>query len=172
METRQSIGRSPLLPVCLAVLGALAPRLQAQPHLLADAELDQVCAKGTAGFNVDPSAINQMIFSFSRQTSLGQVTGSGSITVEVIASAAGKSQITLGPSLTIPGGAPTATGATPITISPTELQVVNGTVQVSGSLTIDMQTLPSVTRALQQNRVVLPPGFNPLGAMSGLGWVH
>ena len=162
-----------LIPSCLACLFALSPMLQAQPRLMADEEMDQVCAKGSAGLTVDPVALNQMVFEFSRQTSLGQVSGSGVISVEVIPSASGKSQVLLSPPKTGSGGAQTTAGSTPIAIPPTDLQVVNGTVRVSGNLNINMQVLPSVLSALQQNRVVLPPGFNPwAGTMQGMGGMH
>ena len=128
---------------------------------MADEELDQVCAKGSTGFNVDSVALNQMVFDFSRQTPLGQVSGSGTMTVEVIPNSLGKSQIHV--------GSPTLAGSA----LATEIQVVNGTVRVSGDLNINMQTLPSVLRALQQNRVVLPPGFNPLaGTLQGMSWLR
>jgi len=153
---------------------------------MADAEMDQVCAKGSAGLNVDPAALNQMVFAFSRQTSLGQVSGSGVITVETIPNSASKSQILLGPPVTAPSGAQTTPGAAlaraagaagggavPLDASgilPTNLQVVNGTVRVTGDLNITMQTLPSVLSAMQQNRLVLPPGFNPMaGTLPGIG---
>ena len=140
-----------LAPVCLAVLCAVSPVLQAKPRVMADAEMDEVCAKGSTGFNVDSAALNQMVFAFSQATSLGQVSGSGAVTVEVIPNASGQSQFLI--------GTPTTAGAT----LATDLRVVNGTVQVTGNLNINMQALPSVVNALQQNRLVLPPGFNPLG---------
>ena len=132
--------------------------------------MDQVCAKGSAGPNVDPVALNQMVFQFSRQTALGQVSCSGVINVEVIASSSGKSQVQLGSSLVPPSGVPTVTKSAPVTIPPTVLQVVNGTVRVSGDVTITMQTLPGVLQALQQNRVVLPVGLNSMaGGFQGMG---
>jgi len=143
-----------LIPCCLLVLCALAPVVQAHPRLLADAEMDQVCAKGLADYSVNSVAFNQMFFNFSRATSLGQVSGSGQLNLSLIPSVSGKTQISF--------GSPSPAGTTPVTIPATDIQVVNGTVQVTGDLTINMQTLPSVMRALQQNRVVLPPGFNPL----------
>ena len=147
-----------LLPCSLAVFFALFTSLQAQPRVLADEEMDQVCAKGSAGFNVDSVALNQMVFDFSRQTSLGWVSGSGSINVEALSNPSGKSQISVGPQ--------TTTGSA----LATDLQVVNGTVRVTGDVNINMQTLPAVQRALQQNRLVLPPGLNLwAGAVAGMG---
>ena len=166
MSIRQFTTRISLTLVCLAWFGALSPRLQARPRLLADAEMDQVCAKGSTGFNVDSAVLNQMIFDFSRQTPLGQVSGSGAISVEVIPNTTGKSQILVGAPPTV--GTPTTTGATPIVIPATNIQAVNGTVQVSGDLNINMQTLPGVLRALQQNRLVLPPGFNSFSTLGGM----
>lgn len=146
---------------CVVVLCALATVVEANPRLLADYEMDQVCAKGSADYSVNSVAFNQMFFNFSRATSLGQVSGSGQLNLSLIPSVSGKTQITF--------GSPTTLGTTPVTIPATSIQVVNGTVQVTGDLTIDMQTLPSVMRALQQNRVVLPPGFNPLaGSLPGI----
>ena len=181
----------PLMASGLAWLCAMSPMLQAQPRLLADEEMDQVCAKGSAGLSVDPVALNQMVFEFSRQTSLGQVSGSGAISVEAIPNSSGKSQFLLGPPLAVPGGAQppagsalapraaasaASAGAVPldaIAIPPTDLQVVNGTVRVRGDLNVTLQTLPSVLSALQQHRLVLPPGFNPLtGAIQGVGGVR
>ena len=50
---------------------------------------------------------------------------------------------------------------------------MNATVRVRGDLNVNLQTLPSVLSALQQNRLVLPPGFNPLaGTMQGMGGIR
>ena len=153
---------------CGVVLFALAPLLQAQPRVLADEEMDQVCAKGSTGLSVDPAALNQMFFEISRQTSLGQVTGSGTVSVEVIPNPSGKTQVIVGAPSNIPSGTQAALGSS----LATSLQVVNGTVRISSDVTIAMQMLPSALLALQQNRVVLPPGFNPVAGSLGLGGMH
>ena len=172
MAIRQHIIRFPLIPACLVLLCALAPMLPAQPHVMADEEMDQVCAKGSTGVDVDPVVLNQMVFEFSRQTSLGLVSASGAISVEMIPNSSGKSPIFQGTPITVASGTPTTPGSTPITISPTDLQVANGTVRVTGDLNINMQTLPSVLRALQQNRLVLPPGFSPWAGIQGMGAIR
>ena len=170
MAIRQFITLIPLVPFALALFCVGSPLLQAQPRLMADEEMDQVCAKGSAGPSVDPVVLNQMIFNFSRQTSLGQVSGSGAITVEALPNTSGKSQILVGPTPPVAGGTPIAAGSTPITIPTTDLQVVNGTVRVSGDLNITLQTLPGVMHTLQQNRPMLPTGFNSLaGTLQGIG---
>ena len=143
-----------LIPWCVMGLCVWTPLGQAQPRLLADAEMDQICAKGLPDYSVSSVAFDQMFFNFSRATSLGQVSGSGLLNLSLVPSVSGKTQISF--------GSPSAAGTTPVTIPATDIQVVNGTVQVTGDLTINMPTLPSVMRALQQTRVVLPPGFNPL----------
>lgn len=181
MVMRELIARVPLIPVCLAVLCVFSPKLQARPRLMADEEMDQVCAKGSTGLNVDSLALNQMVFEFSRQTALGRVSGSAVISVEVIPNALGKSPLMLSPAMTVPGGvrsaqaramaAPAAFDA--IDIPPTNIQVMNGRVIVRTDVNINMQTIPSVLRALQQNRLVLPSGFNPLaGYIQGMGVVR
>lgn len=147
------------------VLCGWSPLVQAQPRLLADCEMDQICAKGLADYSANSVAFNQMSFNFSRATSLGQVSGSGLLNLSLIPSESGKTQISF--------GSPSTAGTTPVTLPATDIQVVNGTVQVTGDLIINMQTLPSVMRALQQNRVVLPPGFNPLaGVLPGIQRLH
>src|SRR5580765_8021740 len=104
MVIGQLIMRISLIPSCAALLIALSPMLQARPRLMADEEMDQVCAKGSAGLNVDPVAISQMVVAFSRQTPLGRVSGSGSIRVEVIPSSSGKSPMQLGQPIMVAGG--------------------------------------------------------------------
>jgi hypothetical protein len=182
---RQLTTRIPLITACLAALLAAPPVLRAQPRLLEDEEMDQVCAKGSTGFDVDPAALQQMVFDFHRQTSLGLVTVSGKISTEVIANPSGKPQILLGLPGAVAGGGGTAarsamapaamsaasgssagvTALDAIQIPTTDFQVVNGIVRVRGDVNVEMQTLPSVLRALQQNRLLLPAGFNPLSGM-------
>ncbi|MEI6083046.1 MAG: hypothetical protein WCS70_01965 [Verrucomicrobiota bacterium] len=165
MVIKQHIIRIPLMPVGWALLFALVPMLQAQPHLMADEEMDQVCAKGSVGVSVDPVALNQIFFQFSRLSSLGLVAGSGSVTVDVIPSASGKTQVILGSPVTV---------GTPGASLPTSVQVMNGSIRITGNLNINLDTLPSIVSALQKNQVALPPGFNPLagGGMQGLGAMH
>ena len=163
---REFITRIAVVPVGLALLCIFAPALQAKPRVMADEDMDEVCAKGSTGISVDSVTLNQVI-SFSQQTSFGMVSGSGTISVEVIPNSAGKTTVFSGSPVTV--GVPTKSGATPIAISPTEVQVMNGTVQISGSLNVNMQTLPSVQNSLQQNQLVLPPGFNPFSGVQGIG---
>lgn len=144
----------------LVLLLAVAPGLQARPRVMSDAEMDEVCAKGSTGFEVDPVAVNRLVFEFSRPTSLGHVSANGTISVEVLPNASGRTVI-MGPPITSPNGAPTS------------IQVVNGTVSIREDVTVNLETLPGMLRALQQNRLVLPAGFNPLSRPSlGMGGPH
>jgi hypothetical protein len=117
--------------------------------------MDQVSARGlTTRTTTTAATFRQLNFDFSRQTSLGTVSGTGRINVEIVPNSTGNSQSAVGtPSLAK-------------SVLVTDVQVVNGAVRVTGDLAITLQTLPGVLRTLQQNRPVLPPGFNPL---TGIG---
>ena len=103
MAIRQFTTRRRQILVCVAVAFVLCPILQARPREMADAEMDQVCAKGSTGPSLNPVAINQLVFQFTQATSLGQVSGSGSVLVQVSPNASGNSSSTVTPLLPIPG---------------------------------------------------------------------
>jgi hypothetical protein len=166
--------RALLMPPCVAALLAISPPAQAQPRVMEDDEMDQVCAKGSDGYEVSAVAVHQMVFDFHQQTSVGQVNCTGVIVTEIIPNVSGNTQITVGPARSAAGSSQSATRTTLTTvvspsataigagfeISPTDIQIANGTVRIRGDINIDVQALPGSLRALEQNRLIMPAGFN------------
>jgi hypothetical protein len=172
-----------LIPSCVAALLAFSPSVQATPRMMDDDELDQVCAKGSDGYEVNAVAVHQMVFDLHQQTSVGRVNCTGVIVTEVLPGESGRTQVTLGSPRLAAGNTPSSTRHILITspvvqsarsaaasagvdIISTDIQIVNGTVRIRGDINVDVQALPGSLRALQQNQLVLPRGFNLPAALA------
>lgn len=121
------------------------------PREMNDAELDEVCAKGSAGFDLSSVAIHDMLLSFSRESSLGLVSGSGRFQIESSAMGSGQTRISIGGQ---PVGTGTmTTGAEAPTIS---IQTVRGTVRITGDLDVAVDAVPQTLQAIERNGLVIP----------------
>jgi hypothetical protein len=149
----------------LMVAGSL--EATGQPRVMNDAEMDEVCAKGTAGIDISMASVQEMVFQFQRHTSFGTVTGAGTIRTEFLPSASQASQA-------LHAMAASASPLANVTgLEPLQFQVVGATVRMIGDVNIAVDAAPRALRALE-NRLVLPGGLTspnsalyPLGASIG-----
>jgi hypothetical protein len=122
----------------------------AAPRELSDAEMDEVCAKGSTGFDVDLRTIHELVMSFTHHTAVAQVAGT--ILWRVEANTADPAQVQV-----LVGSQPLAPN-TPLTlqaIQPIQIRAVNAAVRVTGDLNLSIKTSAAMTRTLARHQGIL-----------------
>jgi hypothetical protein len=74
--------RSQMATALCTCLLAIGPTADAAPRRLSDAELDRVCARGSAGSGDHLIALREILFDFGHSGIASQVTGTGRLLVE------------------------------------------------------------------------------------------
>ena len=127
-----------------------APHANAAYREMNDAQMDEVCAKGTTGFDVDLTTVQQMVMNFSQNSAVAQVSGSLLWRVEANTTDPARVQVTV-------GSQPVAlnTSFTTETLQPIQIRAVDAAVRATGDLNISIQTSAALTRALARQHAVL-----------------
>ncbi len=145
-------GPAVLVATISVVLGGLwwTGDAQAAPRELNDAEMDEICAKGTTGFDVDLATIHEMVMAFSHHSAVAQVAGTILWTVEANTTDPAQVQVLVGSQPVTPD-----TPITPQAIQPIQIRAIDAAVRVTGDLNISVKTPPSITRVLERQQAML-----------------
>lgn len=162
METKRQTHRSKCDSavghwILLGLLVLATSEVVAKPRVMSDAEMDEVCAKGTEGIEVSMVSVQEIMFQVQKQTSLGKVSSSGTLKTEFLPTSS-SSQITTTASASALG-----TG-----VSPLQIQITGGTVRMLGDVNVTVDALPRALRALE-NRLLLPGGLTANSVLRSLG---
>jgi hypothetical protein len=107
-------------------------------RLMTDEEMDEVCARGSRGFEVDVAGIREMAFEFSRRGPFGEITGHGVLQVETALNGTAQVNVDV-----------TGTGHF------IEVHAADATVRLTGDIDIQFSALPRTIHAVQRNQLLI-----------------